>query len=240
MTEHDHDPEAIRLRLSQPTRRNYLRDWVYGGIDGAVTTFAVVSGVVGADLSPVVVVVLGLANLGADGFSMAAGNYLGTKAENDDYRRLRAVEGRHIAATPEGETEEVRQIFMAQGFRGRALSAAVGTVTADRERWIDTMMAGEYGLAGAPRSPLQAGLNTFAAFQLCGVVPLLPYLAGIGNDKAFALSSALTAAVFFGIGSLKSRWSLAPWWRSGIGTLAIGGAAAAIAYGIGHVLSGLV
>ena len=91
--EHTHTREAIRERLSQDTQSNYLRDWIYGGIDGTITTFAIVAGVVGADMPGSVVLVLGLANLIADGFAMGSGNYSGTKAERDDYRRLLAVEG---------------------------------------------------------------------------------------------------------------------------------------------------
>jgi len=78
--EHEHTVDAIRERLAAGPHQNYLRDWIYGGIDGLVTTFAVVSGVVGAGFSPWVILVMGFANLFADGFSMAASNFLGTKA----------------------------------------------------------------------------------------------------------------------------------------------------------------
>ena len=64
-------------------QRKYLPEFVYGGMDGAVTTFAVVAGTVGASLSPVIVIILGFANLFADGFSMAASNYLSTKSAQD-------------------------------------------------------------------------------------------------------------------------------------------------------------
>jgi VIT1/CCC1 family predicted Fe2+/Mn2+ transporter len=73
--EHSHTREEIQERLARDKRGNYLRDWIYGGIDGTVTTFAIVAGVVGADLPGTVVLVLGLANLMADGFAMGAGNY---------------------------------------------------------------------------------------------------------------------------------------------------------------------
>ena len=85
----EHTTEAIRDRLDADPKVSYLRDWVYGGIDGAVTTFAIVAGVVGADMGARVILILGLANLLADGFSMAAGNYSGTKSEVEDYERLR-------------------------------------------------------------------------------------------------------------------------------------------------------
>ena len=100
---HDHSTEAIRERLEEDTEASYLRDWVYGGIDGAVTTFAVVCGVVGADFSTVVIMVLGVANIVADGFSMAASNYTGSKAENDEFERIRDHEERQIDRDPSGE-----------------------------------------------------------------------------------------------------------------------------------------
>ena len=103
--EHEHTVEAIGERLAAGPRHNYLRDWIYGGIDGSVTTFAVVTGVVGAQLSPVVIVIMGFANLVGDGFSMAASNFLGTKSEHDDMLRLAAIEHRHIEVAPEGERE---------------------------------------------------------------------------------------------------------------------------------------
>ena len=99
--EHGHSPEEIRQRLSSRPGESYLRDWVYGGIDGAVTTFAVAAGVAGASLSPQIVLILGFANLLADGFSMAVANYSGTKTEREQYERLIAIEHKHIAAIPE-------------------------------------------------------------------------------------------------------------------------------------------
>lgn len=236
--EHSHAPAAIAERLKAGPSVSYLRDWVLGGIDGAVTTFAVVAGVAGADLSTKIVLILGAANLIADGFSMAAGNYSGVKAERDDYERLREMELRHIALEPEGEREEIRQIFAGKGFKGEDLSRAVDIVTSHRERWIEVMLAEEYGAPKPDRSPLQSGGATFAAFLLCGAVPLLPYLFGAG-EGAFAAAIVMTGAVFFGIGALKSKWSTAPWWKSALETFAIGMAAAGLAYAVGKLLKGV-
>lgn len=234
---HAHTREAIRRRLAQAHRPSYLRDWVYGGIDGAVTTFAVVGGVAGAQLSPSIVIIVGLANIVADGFSMAASNYSATKTEVDDRRRLAEVERNHIALFPEGEREEVRQILASKGLAGAALEEAVAAITANEETWINTMLVEEYGLAPSIRSPLLAGAHTFLAFMLCGAVPLLPYLLGLATPLVWA--SALTAAVFFAIGSAKSLWSLDHWTKSGAETLVIGLGAAAMAYLVGHLLRGL-
>ena len=235
--EHGHDSASIRRRFASGPPVSYLRDWVYGGIDGAVTTFAIVAGVVGADLSSRVVLILGAANLVGDGFSMAASNLSGTKAERDEYAHLRAVEERHVNLVPEGEREEVRQIYREKGFRGDDLERAVGVITASRERWIDTMMAEEYGQPKVLRAPWKAALSTFAAFLICGAVPLLPFAVNTGDKSG--LSLAATALVFFGIGSLKSRWSPTSWWRSGLETTAVGLAAAALAFGTGYWLKAL-
>ena len=229
--EHEHTPEAIRARLAAAPRGSYLRDWVYGGIDGSVTTFAVVTGVSGAELSTRIILILGMANLLADGFSMAASNYLGTRTERQEEDALRARERRHIDVDAEGEREEVRQILAAKGFTDADLERAVAIVTSDRERWIDFMMSEEYGVARATRSARAAALATFSAFSLCGLVPLLPFVLSMPN--AFAISVVMTAITFFLIGSARSRWLLLPWWRAGAETLAVGGIAAALAYGAG-------
>jgi VIT1/CCC1 family predicted Fe2+/Mn2+ transporter len=229
--EHDHTPEAIRERLARGATQSYLRDWVYGGIDGAVTTFAIVSGVAGARLPTRVIVILGLANVLADGFSMAAANFVGTRSEHEERASLEAIEQKHVDQDPEGEQEEIRQIFRRKGLEGETLEKVVETITRDRRRWVDTMLREEYGLPEAVRSPLRAAGGTLAAFALCGIVPLLPYFLGI--VAAFPTAAAATALTFFGIGSLKSRWSPRPWWNSGLETLLIGSAAAAVAYAVG-------
>lgn len=236
--DHSHHFADIRSRLSAGPRISYLRDWIYGGIDGAVTTFAIVAGVVGAELSTGVVVVLGIANLLADGFSMAASNYSGTKAEIDDYHRVLKVEKRHIRQHPEGECEEVRQIFSNKGYSGAALDDIVNLITSHEELWLETMMAEEYGLSNVQRSPIRAALATFFAFIICGAVPLLPYFLGL-NSGAMA-AAVMTGIVFLIIGAVKSLWSTWSWWVSALETFAIGMSAAGLAYFVGVALRGMV
>ena len=162
--EHEHTDQAIHQRLATAPRASYLRDWIYGGIDGAVTTFAIVSGVAGAHLPSRVIVVLGGASLIADGFAMAAGNYLATRAEQEELGYAAAVERRHIEKFPAGEREEVREIVRKLGLTGELLERVVSAVTSDRDRWIRMMLREEYGLPAEVRSPWRAAAATFSAF----------------------------------------------------------------------------
>jgi VIT1/CCC1 family predicted Fe2+/Mn2+ transporter len=240
----DHSPDAVRRRLSSPPSSSYLRDFIYGAIDGAVTTFAVVAGVEGADLSASVVLILGGANLIADGFSMAVSNFLGLRAARQQLERARREEERHVSLIPEGEREEIRQIFTAKGFEGRDLERVVDVITADRDLWVSTMLSEELGLGGAEPSPLRAGAATLLAFVTVGSFPLLAFVFDAvfpgALDHVFAWSAAMTAVAFFAVGSIKSRFVEQTWWRAGLETLAVGGAAAVLAYAVGAFLKAVV
>jgi VIT1/CCC1 family predicted Fe2+/Mn2+ transporter len=232
---HAHTPEAIRSRIHQAPERGYLPDAVLGGIDGGVTTFAVVAGAVGGGLPGVAVVVLGVANVLADGFSMAASNYLAAKSEREEVEHTRRQEEKHIAEVPEGEREEIRQIFARKGFGGEVLDQVVAVITANRRVWIDTMLTEEHGLQLVGRDPIRAGLATFGAFALIGLLPLLPYLIAPADlTQGFGPSTAITAAAFLGIGMLKGRVLRRSILVSGLETLLIGGLAAVLAYVAGY------
>jgi VIT1/CCC1 family predicted Fe2+/Mn2+ transporter len=240
----EHTPQAIEQRLAGGPAHSYLRDWVYGAIDGTVTTFAVVAGVMGAELAAVVILILGVANLFADGFSMAISNFLGTRAEDERRQKLRRAEHDHIRLHPHGEREEIRQIFAAKGFTGEDLERAVETITSDVDRWVETMLTEEHGLSLVGPNPLRAAWSTFWAFVIVGTIPLLAFVYryfddGLSIEQAFVVSSIMTGAAFFGIGALKSRFVDQSWWRGGIETFAVGGLAAIIAYAVGVVLRGI-
>jgi VIT1/CCC1 family predicted Fe2+/Mn2+ transporter len=239
-----HTPDAIRQRLSEQRTPSYLKDAIYGAIDGAVTTFAVVSGVAGAGLSSGIVIVLGLANLVGDGFSMAASNYLGSRAEEQILEEARREEESHIDRYPEGEREEVRQLLMGQGFEGDVLESAVDVITSDRKRWVDMMLQDEHGLTLEGPSPIRAAIVTFVAFIAVGSLPLLAFLPALitptGLPQPFLWSSLLTAVAFFAVGAAKSSVVSQSWYWSGLETLVVGGLAASCAFVIGYLLRGLV
>lgn len=233
--DHGHRPEEIAARLSAGPSSRYLRDAVYGAVDGAVTTFAIVAGVAGAGLPNSVIIALGCANILADGFSMAAGNYSGTKADVDDRARIVAVEERHIRLHPDGEREELRQILANRGLADEILENAVEAIAAQKRKWIEFMLTDEYGLPRAAPDPWRTALATFAAFLVAGTVPLAPFLFAI-NDP-LAMSVTATLVTFFLIGATKSRWSLVAWWRSGLETFLIGSIAAAVAFLVGSLFN---
>ena len=241
--EASHTPEAIRDRLNEAVRHNYLRDFVYGGIDGTVTTFAVVTGVAGAGLPAQVVIILGIANLVADGFSMAVSNFLGSRAERQQSDQLRRLEESHIASHPEGEREEIRQIFAGKGLEGKELEHVVDVITADRKRWVDTMLMEEYGLPREFPSAVKASVITLAAFVLVGALPLLAYLyplLGLGElSGPFFWSAAMSGLAFFSVGAFKSRFVEQSWYWAGLETLGMGGVAASLAYAVGILLRGV-
>jgi VIT1/CCC1 family predicted Fe2+/Mn2+ transporter len=237
-----HAPETIARRLESGNRPSYLGDAVLGSIDGAVTTFAVVAGAAGAGLSPAVALVIGLSNVVADGFSMAAGNALRAKADHEILTEARAMEERHVDEIPDGEREEVRQIFASKGFEGRTLEDAVAIVTSDRRRWVDTMLTEELGLSLVQPSPPVTGTITFFAFVAAGLVPLAPLLFVRGLEPqgpVFLASLAATALTFFAIGWAKGRVLGRPPLRAGLETLVIGGLAAALAFVVGRLVGRL-
>jgi VIT1/CCC1 family predicted Fe2+/Mn2+ transporter len=237
-------PEAIRQQLEDGPTHSNLGDFVLGAIDGAITTFAVVAGAVGADLGAGIVVVLGLANLLADGFSMGVGVFLGQRAEHQQADALRESASRHIDIYPEGARDAVRQIFIARGFEGDALDFAVATVTSNRETWLHEIMHEVHNISDEHKSAGKAGLVTFLAFLLVGTIPLLVYFAALATDgdipSPFLWASILTGIAFFLVGAVKSTFVTTKWWYEGLETLAVGGVAAALAYGVGVLLRGLV
>jgi len=238
-----HTKEEIHEEKHTKEQGQYLGDYVYGALDGIITTFAIVSGVEGAGLSNSIVLILGFANILADGISMGVGNYLSTKTELEYIENEKRRELWEIEHVPEGEREEIRAIFKKKGFKGKDLERAVEIITSDKEIWLRTMMLEELGLTEEDKTPVHSGIATFIAFIIAGLVPLFPFVLALIFPglmiNRFLISIILTGIVLFGVGAFKTRITEVNWIRSGIEMTLVGGAAAAVSFFVGHFLRGL-
>lgn len=221
----------------------YIGDLVYGGLDGIITTFAVVSGVAGAQLGTPIILILGLANLFADGFSMATGAYLSSKSEQEYYEREWQREAWEVERFPEGERLELIEIYRNQGYSEEDAQKLVEIQSRDPQRWVKAMMVNELRLLPDERKPLLSGLATLLAFVIAGSIPMLIYLVGlfapISPDVAFPISIALSGLALFGLGAAKVVITRLNPFRSGVEMLIVGGLAAGVAYGVGTLLKGI-
>lgn len=221
----------------------YIREFVYGGIDGSVTTFAVVAGATGAGLDDDIVIILGFANLFADGFSMSVGAYLGAKSEEQNYEKMRRHEYWEVDNLPEEERAEIEEIFRSKGFEGELLQQVVDTITSDRDHWVDIMMKHELELMPVDRSPFSIGTATFISFFIIGLIPLLPYLTHFysnSTEYSFPVSAVLTGISFLVIGVFKAYVVHVPRIKAMAETLVLGAIAAALAYFAGSILEGIL
>ena len=239
-----HTEKAIVEHLEKHTKEKgkYLKDVVFGASDGIVTTFAIVSGVEGAHLPSSVILLLGFAKVFADAISMAVGNYLSTKSEVEYIKKEREREEWEIEHLPEGEVEEIRQIYKKKGFKGKDLEKAVKIITSDKKIWTDTMMLHELGLVESDKTPVTSSIATFFSFIIVGVVPLIAFVLALFIPglaaNSFLLSIILTGITLFIIGALRSSVTGVKWLRSGLEMLVVGGLAAGVAYAIGFFLRG--
>ncbi|MCW9708657.1 VIT1/CCC1 transporter family protein [Fodinibius salsisoli] len=239
-----HQEDNIHQKSGWLTKyQHYLGEFVYGGIDGSVTTFAVVAGSAGAGLDSSVIIILGFANLIADGFSMSVGSYLSNKSELENFQKHERIEHWEVENLPEQEREEVRKIFKDKGFEGKLLKQVVDVITEDKERWVDVMMKEELEMMKQIKSPLAMGFVTFVSFIAVGLIPLIIYILDYISDSEinhlFTSSILMTFVAFFGIGFLKSVVNQTGKLKSIAETLFLGAAAAFLAYYTGNFLEKL-
>ncbi|OGJ57684.1 hypothetical protein A2881_04250 [Candidatus Peribacteria bacterium RIFCSPHIGHO2_01_FULL_55_13] len=220
---------------------NVIQDIVYGGNDGIVTTFAVVAGTMGAGLPRYIVIILGLANLLADGISMATGAYLSLRSERDQFKRIRREELEEIEDHPDLEREEIREFFSKKGFSGEDLERVTAVITKDKTVWADTMMHAEHGLTTESTDrPILHALMTFLSFQIFGIIPLLPYLFSPVPDQRFSVAVISTAIALALLGLTKSWVTKENLLRGPIEIVSVGAAGAFVAYGMGVLLKSTV
>ncbi|RPI22580.1 MAG: hypothetical protein EHM70_23600, partial [Chloroflexota bacterium] len=162
-----HEQQAIARAAAEKhggASSQYLGDMVYGGLDGIITTFAVVSGVAGANLGSNIILILGLANLFADGFSMATGAYLSSKSDQEYYQREREREAWEVEHFPDGERTELYELYLEQGYPEEDAKKLIEIKTRNNELWIDAMMVEELGMLKDERKPMLSALATLVSF----------------------------------------------------------------------------
>ncbi len=225
--------------------QDYLKQIVYGGNDGIVTTFAVVAGFSGfgadgaAGLGGIAVLLFGLANIFADGTSMGLGEFLSSRSERDLYIAHRQKELREIAERPDAERAEVEAILRAHGMADDDARQMTEIFLRNPELMADFMMVYELGMPDTTgESPAVKGLFMFLAFVIFGAVPLSPYFVLDPAPETFLVSIAATFTALVGLGLLRWYATTVNPLRCIFETVLVGGTCAVVAYAVGALLAG--
>lgn len=218
----------------------YLKEIVYGGNDGIVTTFAVVAGFTGAGsdqvagMSFATVLLFGLANLFADAASMGMGNYLSLRAEKDVYRKEKEKELHEIRHSREFEWDETVQILTHKGYSKKDAEAMAHLYAKNENYWTEFMMHQELEMPNPENvNPYLTGFATFASFTAFGFIPLIPYVFFTASPNIFQMSVAFTAGALILLGFLRANIARRNTMRSILEIVLIGGIAAFVAYFVG-------
>jgi VIT1/CCC1 family predicted Fe2+/Mn2+ transporter len=226
--EYNHHTEKIHA-VGGPS----VRDVMLGLNDGLVASFAVTSGVAGAFSTRGVVVMAGLSEMLGGAVSMGLAAFASARAQLEFYQSEVQREKDEIARWPDHEREEIRGIYRAKGFSGPLLDQIVGHITADPARWRNVMMREELGFgAEVAEPPLRSGITVGISYLAGAAVPVIPYLFA-PPSYGIIISAIATIMVLFAVGAAKTLITSRAWWRSGIESMAIGIAAAAVAFGAG-------
>src|SRR5437870_10579917 len=214
---------------------NSLRDVILGGQDGLVNMLGIALGVVAAGGSTHVLVVTGIAAAITESISMGAVAYTSFGSDRDFYLAERAREQKEIAAQPEDEREEIREIYATKGFKGQLLEDVVSTITSNRETWVSTMMDEELHLQPiAQRSLVQSAVIVTVATLIGHFIPIVPFIT-VSRTPAIILAVALSGVTLFAVGVYSAKTLVGDWRKSGIQMVAIGLGAAALGFFIGRL-----
>ena len=218
----------------------FLREIVYGGNDGIVTTFAVVAGFAGAGaegtalVGSVAVLLFGLANLFADGAAMGLGAFLSSRSAHHMYHANRTRELHAIAHTPDSERAEVTSILRSKGVSAEDAEGFADLYQRNPELMADFMMQFEFGMDDPSESnPALEGGATFLSFIAFGSIPLIPYFLRAPDAATFRWSVFATVLALTLLGLLRWRVTREGLVRSILETVLVGGTCAVIAYTVG-------
>ncbi|MEV4174606.1 VIT1/CCC1 transporter family protein [Nonomuraea sp. NPDC049709] len=212
----------------------WLRPAVFGAMDGLVSNFALIAGVVGAAGAGQGAVLAGCAGLLAGACSMAAGEYTSVKSQTELMRAEIAVERRELARNPVGERAELAALYRARGLDAELAERVADGLSADPEQALRVHVREELGVDPDDLpSPLLAAGSSFCAFSVGALVPLAPFLFGASG---LVVALVLSVVALFGFGSAVAVMTARPWWRGGLRQLALGVGAATVTFALGHLL----
>jgi VIT1/CCC1 family predicted Fe2+/Mn2+ transporter len=231
---------ARRERWHRTDRSGALRAGVFGVSDGLVSNTALVMGVAGSGSAHKVILLTGIAGLLAGAFSMAAGEYVSMASQREMYEREISLEAQELEEKPEEEREELALLYQAKGLDREDAGRLAGQIMSDRKVALDTLAREELGLDPTELgSPLAAATSSLLTFASGAMVVILPYFIGGGTAAlvaAIVLAALALLAVGGGIGVLNGRSVV----RSALRQLLLGGAAALVTFGIGHLIGATV
>ena len=214
-----------------------IREVVFGAQDGLVSTLAVVATVAGASVGAYPIVVAGVASGLAGVFSMAAGEYIGSKSQREIFDAQVTSERHEIVERP-GEAEaEVAYMLEEEGLGVDDAAKIAAIMARHPEALLRTMVSKELGIEVEPEhgGVLRGALLMGVAFGLGAAVPVLPFLV-LPIGLALPVSVVATGAVLFGIGVTKSRWTHRSAMASGLEVLALAAFAGTAGYLFGTIL----
>ncbi|HYZ37222.1 MAG TPA: VIT1/CCC1 transporter family protein [Pseudonocardiaceae bacterium] len=231
---------ARREPWHRTDRSGSLRAGVFGVSDGLVSNTALVMGFAGSGSSRSAILLAGIAGLLAGAFSMAAGEYVSMSSQREMYQREITLEAQEVAEKPEEERAELVLLYRAKGLDRADAERLADRIMADPQVALDTLAREELGLdPDELGSPWLAAVSSLLAFALGAFVVVLPYLIGGGKAALLAAVGLAVLAMFAvgaGIGILNGRSTL----RSGARQIIVGGLAAAVTFGVGHVIGAAV
>jgi vacuolar iron transporter family protein len=215
-----------------------VRDVVIGMSDGLTVPFALAAGLSGAVNSSHVVVLAGLAEIAAGSIAMGLGGFLAAQGDAEHYASERLREEREIVERTRDEEEEIYEIFEQYGVERSESMPVLEALKRRPKAWVDFMMRFELGLEEPQRNRATRSAITIAiSYVVGGLVPLVPYIAGLTLPKALTYSVAITLVALFVFGGVKGRLTGAGTLRSAVQTVVIGGLAAGAAYLLARLLS---
>lgn len=226
---------GARRRHRHEGGADWLRDVILGGQDGLVNILGIILGVMAGGGDRTVLLAAGFAAAITESISMGAVGYTSTLADRDFYAAQRAVEESAVVDDTDLECQEVRDLYRSKGFSGDLLDQVVGTITANRERWVDTIMEDERHLHPVGSSDVARSSMIITIATLVGhLIPLLPFVF-LSRPTALILATVLSSVVLFGVGAYSAVTRVGVWWKLGAKMIVIGLGAAAIGFAIGRL-----